>query len=134
MKINGACHCGAITFEADVDPERVGVCHCTDCQTLGGTAFRWNVPTREGAFTLLSGVPKLYVKTAESGAQRPHAFCPDCGTPIYSTSTGPEPKVYALRVGAIAQRAQLLPKRQIWARSAQPWVGTLPSVPKTEKQ
>ena len=32
MKVHGSCHCGQITYEADVDPERVGLCNCTDCQ------------------------------------------------------------------------------------------------------
>lgn len=36
MKINGRCHCGEITFEAEGDPNAVNVCHCTDCQTLSG--------------------------------------------------------------------------------------------------
>jgi hypothetical protein len=39
MKIDGGCHCGAIAYEAEVDPDRVGICHCTDCQQLTGTAF-----------------------------------------------------------------------------------------------
>ena len=38
MKIDGACHCEAIAFEADVNPESVVICHCTDCQTMSGTA------------------------------------------------------------------------------------------------
>jgi len=29
MKIDGRCHCGLVTFEADIDPEQVSVCHCT---------------------------------------------------------------------------------------------------------
>ena len=45
MKIEGACHCGAIAYEAEVDPEGSRVCHCTDCQTIGGAAFRQVVPT-----------------------------------------------------------------------------------------
>ena len=49
MKITGGCHCGAITYEAEVDPGKVSVCHCTDCQTLTGSAFRVSaVPTRRG--------------------------------------------------------------------------------------
>ena len=32
MKIDGGCHCGAITYEAEVDPEKTSICHCTDCQ------------------------------------------------------------------------------------------------------
>jgi hypothetical protein len=40
MKIDGHCHCGEITFEAEVDPDALNICHCTDCQTLSGSAFR----------------------------------------------------------------------------------------------
>jgi hypothetical protein len=70
MKIDGRCHCGIITFEAEVDPVTVAICHCTDCQTLSGTAFRTVVNTKEVAFRLLSGTPKVYVMTAESGNRR----------------------------------------------------------------
>ena len=38
MKIDGGCHCGAIAYEAEVDPEKTSICHCTDCQQLTGTA------------------------------------------------------------------------------------------------
>lgn len=27
MKIDGGCHCGAITYEAEVDPEKTSICH-----------------------------------------------------------------------------------------------------------
>ena len=44
MKVTGACHCGAITIEGEADPEKVNICHCTDCQTGTGSAFRVSVP------------------------------------------------------------------------------------------
>jgi len=59
MRIDGRCHCGFITYEADIDPEKVIICHCTDCQTLTGSAFRTAVLTREGGFRLLSGELKI---------------------------------------------------------------------------
>ena len=96
MKINGGCHCGYITYEADADPEGAIICNCTDCQTLSGSAFRTVLPTREGSFKLRSGELKIYVKTGESGTARPQSFCPNCGTPIYSTTVGKDPKVYVL--------------------------------------
>jgi hypothetical protein len=133
MKIDGGCHCGALTFEAEVDPEKVAVCHCTDCQQMSGTAFRTIVQASEENFTLLSGTPKTYVKTAESGARREMAFCDNCGSQIYGTSAGEGPKVYGIRLGAVRQSAELVPKRQIWVRSAQPWLADLHDVPKLEK-
>jgi hypothetical protein len=121
MKIDGKCHCGSITYEADVDPDQVYVCHCTDCQAISGSAFRWGVIVAEAAFMLLSGKPKTYVKTAESGATSHQLFCPECASPLYSTSIGVGPKFLNLRLGTARQRAELRPRTQYWCRSAQDW-------------
>jgi hypothetical protein len=134
MKIDGSCHCGDITYEAEVDPEKVIICHCTDCQSLSGSAFRTVALSREGTFTLRSGKPKLYVKTAESGTAREQAFCPECGSPIYSTAPGDGPRIHGIRVGTIRQRDELVPKRQVWSRSEQHWLSNLASFPKTDQQ
>jgi len=40
MHIDGQCHCGRITFEADIDPDEVSICHCTGCQSLTGSPYR----------------------------------------------------------------------------------------------
>ena len=133
MRIEGRCHCGRITYEATVDPDTDSICHCTDCQTLTGSAYRANVPAPAETFVLLSGQPKIYIKTADSGTKRAHAFCPDCGTPIYSAAIS-DPPTYSLRVGSIKQRAELRPKRQIWCRSALPWSMDLRAVEKRDRQ
>ena len=134
MKVDGGCHCGFITFEAEVDPEHVWLCHCTDCQTFTGSAFRVNTRAPAESFRILSGEPTIYVKTAESGAFRKQSFCPRCGTPIYSTSPEDKPKSYGLRVGTIRQRDQLVPKRQLWTRSEQHWLGDIDAMARIEKQ
>jgi hypothetical protein len=133
MKVEGSCHCGQITFEAEIDPDAVRICHCTDCQTLTGSAYRVNVQTPAAGFTLRSGTPKIYIKTAESGNKRAHAFCPNCGTPIYATDPH-EPRAYGVRVGTLKQRTQLRPTGQIWYRSALPWVTDIRDVSQTERQ
>jgi hypothetical protein len=133
MHIEGGCHCGYITYEAEVDPDTVGICHCTDCQWLTGTAFRTTVRSHKGAFKLLTGQPKIYVKTAESGNRRAHGFCPECGTPLYATTVD-DPQVYGIRVGTTRQRIELRPKRQGWCRSALDWVMNLESLPQSPMQ
>ncbi|MEE2981361.1 MAG: hypothetical protein VYA71_07460 [Pseudomonadota bacterium] len=40
MDVDGGCHCGHVTYQAVIEPDRVFVCHCTDCQTLSGATFR----------------------------------------------------------------------------------------------
>jgi hypothetical protein len=135
MKVHGACQCGGITIEGEVNPDNVRVCHCTDCQTNSGSAFRFNVPV-PGDKLKMTGKPAIYIKTtAESGRPRAQAFCPTCGSPIYTTSVGEgTQESYMIRAGILKERDQLTPKRQIWTRSARAWVGGLDAIPKIEKQ
>jgi hypothetical protein len=128
MHIEGGCHCGNITYAAEVDPDTAGICHCTDCQTFSGSAFRTVVQAKKDAFRFLTGQPKIYVKTAQSGNKRAQAFCPECGTHLYAAAAS-DPQVFGIRIGTARQRAELRPKRQIWCRSAQPWTMDLKSIP-----
>jgi len=135
MRITGSCHCGAIGIEGEADPDRTAICHCTDCQTGTGSAFRVSVPVSGAAFRM-TGQPATYLKTtAASGNPRVQAFCPTCGTPIYSTTPGdgPQPS-YTVRVGILQQRDQFVPKRQIWFRSARPWAMHLAAIPQVQQQ
>ena len=132
MKVDGTCHCGAIAFEAEIDPDRVNLCHCTDCQMLTGSAFRATAQAPSATFRLLRGAPTIYVKTAESGTKRAHAFCPTCGTPVYASAVT-DPPTYSLRLGTLRQRAALTPKKQQWVRSALPWVMNIDGLPKSER-
>ena len=135
MKIHGSCSCGFITFEAEADPGKVSICHCTDCQSSSGTAFRTNVPVPGNTFKMLSGTPTIYIKTtAESGNPREQAFCPRCGSSVYSTTLGDGPKpTYMVRVGVLRERDQLVPKVQNWTRSARPWVTDIGALRRNEK-
>jgi hypothetical protein len=134
MKIDGGCHCGFIKYEGEAEPDRTTVCHCTDCQTLSGSAFRTVVPVASETFRMLAGETTIYVKTGDSGNKREQAFCPRCGSPIYATAPGNGPKAYNIRAGTIRQRDQLVPKSQIWSRSKQRWLNDLANVQAVEKQ
>jgi hypothetical protein len=133
MNVTGECHCGSVRYEADLDPEQVTICHCADCQMLSGSPYRASVRVLASGFRLLSGELKSYVKTADSGAKRAHAFCPHCGTPVHSSD--PEgATTYSLRVGCLDQRAELRPMRQIWCKSSLPWARDLRDVPSIDRQ
>lgn len=134
MKVDGSCHCGAISYTAEIDPDKVSLCNCTDCQMLSGSAYRLSVPAPAASFKLLSGTPVHYVKTAASGSKRRHAFCGRCGAPVYSAANEAQPPAYSLRIGCLAQRAALPPKRQIWRRSALDWAQDVSRVPGIDTQ
>jgi hypothetical protein len=132
MHIDGGCHCGNISYEAEIDPQQVIICHCTDCQKLSGSAFRTVVFVPESNFKLLNGTLKTYVKVADSGNRREQTFCPECGTHIYATSVGGENRTVGLRVGTSRQRGELAPKKQYWGRSALDWVNGLATIERQE--
>jgi len=128
MKINGSCHCGEVVYSAEIDENKVVSCHCTDCQVMSSGPFRSAVMSLPNAVTFSATQPKEYIKTAESGNKRAQGFCANCGTTLYATSVGEGDKIYGLRLGAIEQREQLIPKAQIWCRSAAPWLKELNSI------
>ena len=128
MKIYGGCHCGGITCQAEADPENTFICHCTDCHTMSGSAFRTVVFIAEDDFDLLSGKLKTYIKTADSCAQRAMMFCPDCGTQIYATSTAKKSRIFGVRLGTSRQRDALIPRKQYYCYSRVAWYDQLSSV------
>ena len=128
MHVSGACHCGAIAFEGEIDPAKLQICHCRDCQVLTGSAFRVTVSVAGEDFRLLRGEPNIYLKIADSGSQRRHAFCGHCGTPVYRMPAENNP-TFSLRVGTLDQKMELeKPVRQIWATRRLPWVTEIASI------
>lgn len=134
LKVTGSCHCGAIAYQAEIDPNKVQICHCTDCQKLTGSAFRVTVPASPEGFRLLTGEPRIYLKTADSGSKRRHAFCGDCGAPVFRMPADNTPS-YSLRIGGLDQRGELeAPLRQIWSARRFEWVCEIGSIPEIEFQ
>jgi len=136
MHVDGACHCGAIAWEAEVDPSVVSACHCHACQTLTGTVFRLTVNAAERDLRFTRGTPKIYRKPADSGRIRLQGFCGDCGSQIFATSeedpARPGQRVFGLRIGALAQREAFVPTRHIWTRTRLPWLPEMPGTDESE--
>ncbi|MDA3858726.1 MAG: GFA family protein [Roseovarius sp.] len=129
MKVDGACLCGSVTYEAEIDPDRVVICHCSDCQINSGSSYGVVASVTDGRFRLITGRLKEYEKTAESGRARQLSFCPECGTRVHARTTSDPTAFFGLRVGTIRQRAELKPKVQVWCGSALPWVSDLSPIP-----
>lgn len=133
MRVDGACLCGAIRYEAEIDPAAILVCHCSDCQIGGGGAFRWGTLVDKDRFTLLAGTPRFFQKIAASGRERALAFCGTCGTSLYGTQAE-ESRTLSLRLSTARQARELRPSLQIWHGSAYAWTDDLGDVPAMEQQ
>jgi len=101
MEIDGACHCGKIRYEAEINPDCVILCHCTDCQIMWGPLVAKTLPVRVEKL-IIGGEPKRYIKTGSSGVST--TFCETCGSPILLWA-GDEPRFVNLRLGSERQRS-----------------------------
>jgi hypothetical protein len=128
MKTTGSCFCGALAFEAEVDPKKVVVCYCTDCQISSGGTCHVNTIVPEADFKMTKGEPAHFIKTADSGNKRNIGFCGTCGTQLYAVNAE-GPKVYGVRVPTLHQRDQLRPVMRFFLRSKPDWVATEAELP-----
>lgn len=130
MHIDGECHCGKVTYEAEVDRDDVTICHCNDCQRLTGIAYRVTVTAPRANFRITSGDPMEYVKVAANGRRRMQYFCANCGSPIYTTGEMEDAEQVGIRLGTINQRRELEPTAQFWCSSEFSWAQNLSQLPR----
>jgi hypothetical protein len=82
---SGSCHCGAVTFDAEVDLDNTMVCNCSRCQRRG-----WVMTFTPGSsFHLKSGEANL-TEYQFNKRQVRHLFCKTCG--IEAFGKGERPK------------------------------------------
>ncbi len=84
-KHQGSCHCGAVRFEVDVDPQTATRCNCSICAKGGSMGAM----VKPAAFRLLSGKESLgsYVWGSKIGTR---FFCKHCGVYCYGAGSLPE--------------------------------------------
>lgn len=69
----GGCLCGAVRYEVRGEPYVAGLCHCTTCRKLTGSAFSATANWRRDQFEL-SGEFMTYEN---------RQFCPRCGSRLF---------------------------------------------------
>jgi hypothetical protein len=117
----GGCACGAVRYRLSEDPLELHVCHCTDCQTITGSAFVMSMTIHRRSIELLRGEPTLLSFETSDGLRKRHRHCVGCGSQVWS-----EPAELSdlkiLQAGTLDDTSWLEPIAHIWTRSAQPWV------------
>ncbi|TCT02274.1 GFA family protein [Aquabacter spiritensis] len=126
----GGCACGAIRYEIAADPIMAGHCQCRDCQYDSGTGHASHLAFPRAA-ARLSGPATHWDKPAASGNMVTRAFCPTCGTPVYSTNAA-MPDLVFVRAASLDDPARFVPQLVVWTRSGQAWDTLDPTLPKFE--
>lgn len=126
MPRTGGCRCGAIRYTLHAEPLATRLCWCRDCQywALGNAAVNIMVPRAAVAAT---GSLRHFDSQADSGNRMRRSFCGDCGTQLFSESSGNAQNM-VIRVGTLDDARGIAPTMAIWTDSAPAWAHIDPAL------
>lgn len=129
-KLEGGCLCGAVRYASE-GVLIVAHCHCIDCRKSSGTSHCTHVATSDKNFTL-NGEAKYFDKPADSGNVVRRNFCPNCGSPLYSTNAG-MPGMIAVRASSLDDPEVIKPDVIVYAKRELSWSGIDSALPRFEE-
>jgi hypothetical protein len=105
----GKCLCGQVQVSVRGEPERIGICHCTDCRQESGSAFTFYAIWHADNFEY-SG------ETSEFSGRH---FCPRCGSRLFSA----DDREAEIKLGILSDAPTLLvPGYELWVKRREPWL------------
>lgn len=119
-RVSGRCLCGHVSYEYTGVVGPASYCHCVDCRRATGSAFNIGVELEAAKFAIVSGRTKGYTKRGDSGNELTRHFCPECGSPIYTSSPAHPQHVY-VKAGTFDDPSVVKPAHQSWVDSAVSW-------------
>ncbi|MBS3649125.1 GFA family protein [Pseudaminobacter sp. 19-2017] len=109
----GGCLCGAVRYEVEGEPLRVGLCHCADCRKESGSSF----------VTFAVWPTSSFRSTGDLKTFDGRGFCSECGSRLFN----PGAKETEIRVGSLDDApAGLKPEYEIWVIRRETWLHPMP--------
>src|SRR5262245_61909671 len=121
LPLSGGCQCGGVRYHITEAPLTLYVCYCTECQKQSSAGFGMSMPVPRAGFSITSGAPSTWTRTADSGRTVECAFCSRCGTRLFHAPIR-NPAIVNIKPGTLDNTRWLKPVGHLWTRSAQPWV------------
>lgn len=131
-RYTGGCACGEVRYEIGGEPAVSLHCQCLHCQKRSGTGHGSYLvfPSRDGM--TVSGSAKTWRVAGDSGQEKDHAFCPNCGTPLYLTFV-PNPNMIAIHAGSLDDASAFAPQLVTYTIRGHAWDALDPSLHKFER-
>lgn len=127
MDLTGQCLCGAVRFSADASPAFQVKCHCIDCRRTSGGGHSAMMGFARNAVTVTGQVAQFHSK-ADSGRDVTRAFCPVCGTAIWSANAA-MPDMTFLRASTLDDPNAFSPQMSIYTARAPVWDHVTEGIP-----
>lgn len=111
----GGCACGAVRYQASAPPANIRVCHCRLCQKATGQPFFARAVFAREALSI-SGRLERHA----SSPKQNRAFCPKCGTPLFSE---PQDRPFVgVALGSLDDPDALPPQAHVWTSRKVGWL------------
>ena len=127
----GGCGCGALRYEMNGEPLLSTDCQCRQCQRDSGTGHG-SYLTFARAAANVTGAAKSHDFVGDNGTVKARAFCPTCGTPVYTLFPS-VPEVIVVRAGTLDEPERYHSRMVIWASTAPTWDKPDPGMPAYDK-
>jgi hypothetical protein len=116
MRVKGGCLCGAIRFEGDAETQFQVTCYCIDGRRTSGAGHAAMMGFTGGGIHVTAGA-REFASEADSCNDIVRAFCPTCGSGIYSRNAGMLHLIF-LRASALDDPSLFAPQLAVWAARA----------------
>jgi hypothetical protein len=127
----GHCLCGAVRYRLSAEPLAIRICWCRDCQHISANGTV-NMLVATSALEI-SGQLNEFTRTADSGNEIRHRFCPSCGCQVSANSSA-RPQFTVLRAGTLDDPSSVRPTVNIWSGSAPGWACLDPALERVDRQ
>jgi len=119
MTMTGGCVCGALRYRAEGEPLLQGICHCRNCQRMGGGGHAGFICFAKDAVTV-EGPSRTHGMIGGSGMTATRHACPVCMSLVFGTAEVMPGRV-KLYAGSLDDTARFAPQIAIFTRSRPPW-------------
>lgn len=128
--ISGRCLCGQVHYECSGPAMMSGHCQCEDCRKSSGTGHSSHLAVPRAAVTMRGDVT-IYAKAADSGNLVSRAFCPTCGSPVYSLNSAMDELLF-LRASSLDDLDVFQPQMVVYTSRGARWDRIDPALPRFE--
>lgn len=115
----GGCLCQRVRYSARWQPETQLYCYCRACQynTGGSHAAQFRI---DEADLTIEGQLQVFDRNSDGGFHVTKAFCPICGTPVYTRSARFPEKLYVF-AGTLDETELFQPDFEVFTDFAPNW-------------
>ena len=124
--IHGQCHCGEVTWRAELPPKLLLNCHCNMCRQLSGADYSSWVILADAQFSLTGGADKL--QTYKVSASFSKRFCRLCGSTVSCVNNAKFPGHTYVARGNITGELDLPVNLQVYTDDKASWVNLDPEI------